>query len=262
MRVSAILVLSLAAPLAQAPAAIDASKATFSDPTLAATIDTGKLKGEPTQLGWSTDGAQWYVLTQERGADGGLTKARCYVLTVSAPQPTSVANPPEWATTYYNWKSGKAGPGMTGPEIEAETSERTKTATQSAMGGSTYGGGGVSAVSGTSLEGAARRSEQELKERVITLTLSGQTIGTFVNQPLLPGYTFGWAPTSLRLLAYVNEAGHLSVMDMQGGHQELSASKNVILPAWSPDGSQIAYLQRAAKKKWDLYTVRVVLDGR
>jgi hypothetical protein len=127
------------------------------------------------------------------------------------------------------------------------------------MGGSTYGGGGVDAVSGTTIESAARRSEQETKQRVITLTLNGRTVGTFVNQPLLPGYTFGWAPPPLGMLAYVNEAGRLSVMDMRGGHQELSASRNVILPAWSPDGSQIAYLQKAGKKKWDLYLVSVIL---
>lgn len=262
MRVpSAIFVLSLAASFAQAPAH-DASKASFSEATLVTTLDAGKLKGEPTQLGWSTDGAQWYLLTQERGDDGGLTKGRFYVMTVSAPQPRSVDSAPEWAATYFNWKSGKTGPGMTGPEIEADTKETTKTATQSAMGGSTYGGGGVDAVSGTSLEGAARRSEQEMKQRVITLTLSGQTVGTFVNQPLLPGYTFGWAPPPLGLLAYVNDAGRLSIMDVRGGHQELPSSRNVIVPAWSPDGSTVAYLQKVSKKKYELYTVKVDLGGK
>jgi hypothetical protein len=183
-------------------------------------------------------------------------------MSASAPHPAAVGSQPDWAAAYFKWKSGKTGPGVTAPEIEADTSETTKTATESAMGGSTYGGGGVDAVSGTSIEGAARRSEQELKQRVITLTLNGQTVGRFVNQPLLPGYTFGWSPQSLGLLAYVNDTGHLAVMDMRGGHKELPTSRDVILPAWSPDGSTIAYLQKAGKKKWELYTVPVSTEGR
>jgi hypothetical protein len=130
------------------------------------------------------------------------------------------------------------------------------------MGGSSYGGGGADAVSGTDAVGAARRSEQEVKQHVITLSLSGQTLGRFVNEPLLPGYTFGWSPQPLGLLAYVNDTGHLSVMDMRGAHQELTASKNVLLPAWSPDGTTLAYLQRTGRKKFDLYTVRIAATSR
>ena len=257
-----ILVLTAATAITRASPAIDARNVTFSGAVVVTTIDTGRLKGEPTQLGWSDDSSQWYLLTQERAADGRLTKPRYFVMSASAPQPAAVGSQPDWAAAYFKWKSGKTGPGVTAPEIEADTSETTKTATESAMGGSTYGGGGVDAVSGTSIEGAARRSEQELKQRVITLTLSGQTIGRFVNQPLLPGYTFGWSPQSLGLLAYVNDAGHLAVMDMRGGHKEFPTSRDVILPAWSPDGSTIAYLQKAGKKKWELYTVPVSTEGR
>ena len=64
------------------------------------------------------------------------------------------------------------------------------------------------------------------------------------------------------MLAYVNEGGHLCVMDTRGGRQELGSSKNVILPAWSPDGQTIAYLQKAAKNKWELYRVSVTTEGR
>jgi len=262
MRVpSAILLFSFAALLPQAPAP-DASKAAFSTPALVTTIDTGKLKGEPTAFAWSIDSSQWYLETRERSADNSLKNPRHFVMAVSAPHPKAVENPPEWAATYYNWKSGKAAPGTSSPEIEANTSETTATSSESAMGGSSYGGGGVNAVSGTTVEGAARRSEQEMKVRVITLTLKGETVGRFVNEALVPGYTFGWAPPNLGVLAYVNTAGRLAVMDVRGGHQEVPSSKNVILPAWSPDGSTIAYLQRTGKKKFELYTVKIAFDSK
>jgi hypothetical protein len=58
-----ILVLTAAAAITQPPLAIDARNVTFSGAALVTTIDTGRLKGEPTQLGWSDDSSQWYLLT-------------------------------------------------------------------------------------------------------------------------------------------------------------------------------------------------------
>ena len=256
----AVLVLSASITTGQAPPPVDARAASFGDVARLAAIE--KVKGEPTQLGWSPDGSQLYLKTMERGSDGGFAKPRFFVMSISSPQPAPVEDAPEWAIEYWNWKSGKTGPEMTGPEIELATEEKTAAASQSAMGGSSYGGGGVDAVSGTTAEQAARRSEQEQKQRIITLSLKGQTVGRFVNQPLLPGYTFGWSPKAQALLAYVNEGGHLAIMDMQGRHQELGASKNAILPAWSADGQKMAYLQKTGKNRWELYTVAVATERR
>ena len=260
-RIALLATFLAAAPAAQAPPST-ASKATLSDATLVTTIDTGKLKGEPTQLGWSPDGAQLFLQLSQRGSDGLWVKPRVFVLTLTSPQLSAVAAAPPWAADYWAWKSGKTGPGTTSPEIELSAKEESVKGTQSSMGGSTYGGGGVDAVSGTNIESARRQSEQMDKQRVITLSLNGRTIGRFVNEPLLPGYTFGWAPQPLGLIAYADESGRLVVMDMKGNHQDVAASRNVALPAWSPDGKQIAYLQKAAKNRWDLYTVPVTVEGR
>jgi hypothetical protein len=258
---SAILTMSLAASFAQAPAGRAPRTPVLSDATLIASIDTGRLKGEPTQLGWSPDGSQLYVQVAKRGADGLFTNPRFLLLSFSSSQPSPVDTAPSWASEYWSWKSNKTGPDAGAPEIEVATEEKTASATQSSMGGSTYGGGGVDAVSGTTIDSARRQSEQTQKQRVITLTLSGQTIGRFVDQPLLPGYTFGWSPKSVGLLSYVNEDGRLAVMDMRGGHEDLTSSKNVILPAFSSDGSTIAYLQKTGKTKYDVYTVKVTTAG-
>jgi Tol biopolymer transport system component len=47
-------------------------------------------------------------------------------------------------------------------------------------------------------------------------------------------------------------------MSVEGGKkQQIDSTKDVILPAWSTDGSKIAFLQRAGKTKFDLYVVTV-----
>jgi hypothetical protein len=256
-------VLALSAALAAAqPPSGDATRVSLSDATLLTTIDAGKLKGEPTQVGWSPDGSQLYLQVSQRGADGLFGKSHFFVLSAVSPQPSPVDGAPAWADEYWKSKSGKTGPGMNGPEIELTTEEKAASDTQSAMGGSTYGGGGVDAVSGTTIESARRRSEQSQRQRVVTLSLRGRTIGRFVNQPLMPGYTFGWSPQPFGLIAYADEAGRLVVMDMRGNHQDLASSKNVVLPAWSPDSKKIAYLQKASRNRWDFYIVSVEPGGR
>jgi hypothetical protein len=41
-------------------------------------------------------------------------------------------------------------------------------------------------------------------------------------------------------------------MDAKGSKQEVAGSKDAILPAWSPDGSRLAWLQKDGKKKYEL----------
>jgi hypothetical protein len=46
-------------------------------------------------------------------------------------------------------------------------------------------------------------------------------------------------------------------MDREGQKQQIDGTKNVILPAWSADGSKIAFLQKAGKNKYDFFLVEV-----
>jgi hypothetical protein len=41
-------------------------------------------------------------------------------------------------------------------------------------------------------------------------------------------------------------------MDRSGTKQEIAGSKDALLPAWSPDGMRLAWLQRDGKKKYQL----------
>jgi hypothetical protein len=81
---------------------------------------------------------------------------------------------------------------------------------------------------------------------VFTVTLKGRP--SAIREPqFLPGYTFSWSPQPLGAIAYVNASGRLVLMDPAGPKQPIEATKNVLLPAWSADGTQIAFLQRTGR---------------
>ncbi len=60
-----------------------------------------------------------------------------------------------------------------------------------------------------------------------------------------------------RIVAYSHASGRLAIMDEQGNKQQVDGTKGVILPAWSADGSRIAFLQKAGKNKYDLFIANV-----
>ena len=227
-------------------------------PALVSTIDTGKLKGEPTQLAWSADGTQLFLQTSERDAKGMVGNHRYFVLAASDGKPQLVKEPPAWASEYWTWKSNQFAPGSTTFGIEIKQDVKSVTATASPMGGDLARGGtsGDPAGGGTSAGDVASRAAQTQTQRVVTLTTKGETVGEFVGTQFLPGYSFGWAPRD-QMLAYSHASGRLAVMDAQGNKQQVDGTKNVILPAWSPDGARIAFLQRGGKNKYDLYVASV-----
>jgi hypothetical protein len=230
-----------------------------SAPALISSIDTGKLKGEPTQLAWSPDGTKLFLQTSERDTKGMVTNPRFFIMSVTEGKPEAVDAPPGWATEYWTWKSNKYAPGSKTFGVDVKEDQRKAVATSSPMGGALAKGSvsGDPGGGGTSAEEAASRANQTQTLHVFVLTLNGETVGEFVNQQFLPGYTFGWSPQPLGLVAYANQSGKLALLDPQGKKQQVDGTRDVILPAWSPDGSKIVFLQRAGKKKFDLYVVTV-----
>lgn len=241
--------------VAQAPSARTVQ---ISAPAPIGSIDAGKLKGEPIQLAWSPDGSKLFLQTAGRDKLGMVKDARSYTMSATDAKTESLDAPPAWAAEYWNWKAGKAAPGSPNFAIDAKEDVRTVTSTSSPKGGDLARGGvDAGGTAGTTAQDVAAHNQQAQKLRVVTLTAQGEIIGQFVGQQFLPGYTYGWSPAAVGMIAYGNQAGRLALMDRQGQKQQIDATKNVILPAWSGDGSKIAFFQKDGKNKYDLFVVTV-----
>jgi hypothetical protein len=225
---------------------------------IGSTLEAGKLKGEPIQLAWSPDGTKLYLQTAGRDKVGMTVNHRSYVMSAADGKPEAVDAPPAWAAEYWAWKSGQAAPGSPAFRIDFKQEFKTVEAVAAPRGGALAKGGvDTTGTGGTTADDIAMRAQQSQKLNVVVFTLKGETVGEFVGQQALPGYTFGWSPAAVGVMAYANQSGHLALIDAQGQKQQIEATKNVILPAWSSDGSKIAFFQKSGKNKYDLFVVTV-----
>ena len=225
-------------------------------PTKAASFE---VKGEPTQMSWSADGAQLAIQTSERDAKGMTKNPRYYLIGASDGKLSPAQASPDWADKYWTWKSNQYTPWSPSLGIDVKQDQKTVSSTSSPMGGDLARGGtsGDPAGGGTTMDEATNRKLNSQTLTVVTLKLMGETVGYFEGVQFIPGYTFGWAPKDLAAIAYVNQDGRLAVMDKDGKKQQVEGTKNVLLPAWSVDGTKIAFLQKTGKNKFDLYLAPV-----
>jgi Tol biopolymer transport system component len=60
------------------------------------------------------------------------------------------------------------------------------------------------------------------------------------------------------VIAYsAHKSGRLVIMDGKGARQEIDGTKDVVFPAWSPDGTRLAWLEKDGRKKYVLKTAKV-----
>lgn len=213
-------------------------------------LDLGKLKGEPRQLAWSLDAAQFYIQT----ADGNPPneKLHHYIVSVAGDVPSGQDVPPAWARDYWLFKSGRSAPGLDSLTIVArQTFEIVKSGVGQAGAldreSSPLGGGTVS------MEGIAKGNEPNQKASVWRLTLLGETVSEFVDQSPVPGLMFGWGPEASGAIAYTErDGGRLMLLDQEKHKHAVAGVKDSLLPAWSMDGSRLAWLQKSGRKKYIL----------
>jgi WD40-like Beta Propeller Repeat len=244
---------------ATAPAAPTANTVQVSAPAqIGSSLDAGKLKGEPIKLAWSPDGTTLFLETAGRDKVGMAINPRSYLMSAADGKPEAIDTPPAWVAEYWAWKSGQASPASSAFRIDFKEEYKTVSSVSAPRGGDLAKGGvDTSGTGGTTANDVAMQAQQSQKVHVVVYTLKGETIGEFVGQQALHGYTFGWSPAAQGLMAYGNQAGRLALMDRQGQKQEIDGTKSVILPAWSSDGSKIAFLQKNGKNKYDLFVVTV-----
>src|SRR3954453_14859249 len=87
-------------------------------PASVAQIDTGKLKGEPTELAWSPDGSSLFLQTSERDRLGMIKSPRFFIMSAADGKPEPVKAAPDWVSEYWGWKAHKSAPGAGSFEID------------------------------------------------------------------------------------------------------------------------------------------------
>lgn len=241
----------------QAPAG-EAGRLAASDPKVVLEIDAGRLKGGPIRLAWSDDGSFFLRSAQMDIYQNEL--ARNFLLPASGGAPVQVDQEPPWAAQYWTWKSGYSAPGLPSLRFDIETRQENKTATGST--GQDFGGAGGGTANPNRSDPTSNQIAKDLgsMQRITTTTirLKGRLVEEAQNRRLVPGVNFGWAPAPIAALAFVNPKKHLAVVDREGRTFEVEGTRDVLLPAWSPDGRKIAFLQKIDRKKYALTVVDII----
>jgi len=226
----------------------------FSRPAPLAALDMETLKGEPSRLSWSPDGTRLYLQTLEGGFGQPDVTLHHYVLRAAEGAIEPVAEEPEWAREYWLAKSGQESPDDPPLRIALKT-ERQKAQTTSLPTGGDLARGGLS-PNMTDNDQLTIIGTQSVS--VITLLLMNEVVGEFINSVLVPGLTYGWGPMGARVIVFTApKSGRVVAMDDLGQKQELPGSKDAILPAWSPNGDRVVWLQKDGRRKFVLQVARV-----
>jgi hypothetical protein len=230
----------------------------FSQPSTIATLDMGKLKGEPGRLSWSSDGSELYLQTREGPFGQPNAKLRHYALSAKTGAMRPLEAEPDWASAYWTTKSAQASPDDQQFKIEVKTEQRQQRSTAVPMGGDMARGGVSTAQAGTSAGDASAAAFGSQANSAHVMELKGHAVGEFVNTVIVPGLTFGWAPKGSKAIAFADPTnGRIVVMDAEGAKRAVDGSKDALLPAWSPDGAALAWLQRDGRRKFVLQVARV-----
>jgi len=210
----------------------DVSTATVSPPALVCRLDMNVMKGEVHRLSWSPDGLSLHIQT----IDG--TGLRDYIVTLPEGTLSLAFGEPEWAVQYWAMKSDLTAPGQPAMKIEVfENHQRTRPAPFS--GG--FGAGGAQTVD--------LRNPVDTFAIEVKLQLLGQEVGYFLNNVAFGGITFGWGPAGSGAIAFVDDKGRVMLFDRDKHKRAVAETKDAVLPAWSPDGSRVAFIQKDGRRK-------------
>lgn len=229
--------------------AIDVSLLTTTAPAFVVEINTGALKGEPRQLAWSPALERLYV--QVVDGKPPREQVRHYTIDTATGTLAPADGPPPWAVEYWNVKQDRVAPGA--PQLEITIEQTTETLR------SGPGPAGVLdrtsnpstvASAGPGAENLASGVHGNQKARVVRLTLLGEEVAKWINDRPVPGMRFSWGPAGSRALVHVGEGGRLVFLDGRKHRREVPDVRDALLPAWSTDGTRIAYLRKTGRREY------------
>jgi hypothetical protein len=236
---------------------VDVSTLTVGAPALVAELDLGKLKGELRQIGWSSDGSELYVETAEGKPPS--EKLHAYTVPLAGGVPAPLQQKPDWANAYWAFKSDRFAPGIGSLFIDVDQKYETmKFGTGSAgaadRASDPAGAGNVNVASNV------EKAAESQKVHVVRLTLLGETVSEFVNETPIPGLMFGWGPVGSGSIAFTDRDGRLFLFDQKKHKHSVAGAKDALLPAWTMDGSRLAWAQKSGRKKYTLVYAAVTRD--
>ena len=234
---------------ADQPAAgtMDVSTIKVGAPASVTALDLGKLKGDVEELAWAPDGTQFYLqMVESKG------KVSHYLIATDGGAITTIHIRPPWANDYWKFKSDRYAPGIESLVIDVKQNyETVRYGTGSAGALDRQNGSGGQNANATSVDNVSKAALGQ-QQSVVKLVLLGETIGTWVDQRPTPGTTFSWGPSGSGAMAFVDEKGQLVLLDNHQHKQIVSNAKEVSMPAWSMDGSRLAWLAKAGRNKYML----------
>ena len=222
-------------------------------------IDLGKLKGQfVRRLAWSPDASELYLMTYDANKDASVKKTYHFLIPAGTGVPKAVDAQPAWAESYWTWKSAQASPDDPALKIDLSTEKKRDDSVALPFGGDLARGGSTSAGSGVaggmSQDEALAAARAMQGNNVYTMRLKGEVIGEWINHPTVPGQTFGWAPKGVGLIAYAEQkSGRLVLMNHAGDKKKIDGTKEVIFPAWTEDGTRLAYLEERGRYRFALF---------
>jgi hypothetical protein len=249
------LVVSFLALAQAALVPLDATKVVVSSPTTVSEFSSGDVRGFPVRLSWSPDGRQFHLRVMQR--DIWANEKEWYYLVDAAGGKLVPSNAePPWSSGYWYQKSAYECPGARGFKFDIETRVARVTATNSGAGGAIaqnqadpYGAGFDMGPQGQAI---IQNVQQAQDVTTTTMRLKGQLVSEFVNTHIISGLLYGWAPEGLNAIAYANRKRALVIMDERGRRHEVRGTKGVMLPAWSPDGTRLVWVEQKSRHRFVL----------
>lgn len=243
------LLLALSLMLAPQAAPLSAPSVKLA-PKAVAEFEMSRLKGVIRRIAWNADNTQLYLQTAELNSDAQPKSINHYLVDPSSGALKNADAEPAWAATYWEWKSWKAAPDDEKFVIELAEEQRKNVATSIPMGGDyARGGTGGDPNSGASASSVMAAAQQSQSGTARLMKLKGQVVGEWLNQPIVPGQSFGWGPKGTNVIAYAEPNNRaLMIMDKTGAKQKIDDTKGVYSPSFSNDSKRLAWLEVRGKK--------------